>query len=132
MKGYPMKKIYLLIALCLLSANANAMLPYYMTGPDAQPDLTPYNSDFINSYSLTLNTIQTITWPAGANYETTTCPSAYFESLNSAMIVPVATVTNGTAGALNAGQRKRGLTESVFYIISATTQVCTITFWGGQ
>lgn len=116
--------IKLLIALLLLSVPAFAMQPYSSNGM-----ITPIDSDTINNVALTANTAATVTWPTGALYVNISCPSAYWTSLQSGIAVPAATNTAGTGAALNTAQRAKGISETAFYIISATTQVCSLEFW---
>lgn len=92
--------------------------------------VTPPDSGYINNVALTGGAAATVTWPSGAGYVNVNCPSAYWTSLQSGIAVPNSTVTNGSGAALNSAQRQRGPSETSFYIISATSQECSLEFWG--
>ena len=119
------KKFLMTLALCFLALPAFAMLPYNSNG-----QITPPDSDTIYNYSLVASTAATVTWPTTASFANVTCPSAYYTSLRSGITVPAGTVTNGTGAALNSAQRAKGKSETAFYIISGTNQICSVEFWG--
>ena len=99
-------------------------------GPYAHNNtVTPPDSGYINNVSLTANTPATINWPSGAAFVNVNCPSAYWTSLQSGPSVPNSTVTNGAGAALNTAQRQRSTGETAFYIVSSTSQVCSLEFW---
>ena len=122
------KKTLALLALAIFfchAAEAQTITPYAHNNT-----VTPPDSGYINNLSLTATVAATVTWPSGAGYVNVNCPSAYWTSLQSGITVPASTVTTGAGAALNTAQRQRGSTETAFYIISATSQECSLEFWG--
>ena len=117
--------LLILAALFCRPAGAQSITPYAHNNT-----VTPPDSGYINNLALTGGTPATVTWPSGAGYVNVNCPSPYWTSLQSGIAVPSTTVTNGTGAALNTAQRQRGASETAFYIISATSQECSVEFWG--
>lgn len=101
-------------------------------GPYAHNNtVTPPNSGYINNVALSAGVSSAITWPTGAAYVNINCSSPpYYASLQSAIAVPGSSITNGSGAALNPAQRQRSSGETVFYIISATSQECSFEYWG--
>ena len=121
-----MRKVLYILALAIMfAAPAQAMQTYAHSN-----FVTPPDSDTINDVALTANTAATINWPAGSAYVNVACSAAYWTSLQSGISVPASTITTGLGAALNTAQRQRGAGENTFYIISATSQECSLEFWG--
>jgi hypothetical protein len=111
---------------CGTGLHAQTIVPYAHNNT-----VTPPNSQWINDLSLTGGSASTVNWPTGAAYVNINCASPpYWTSNQSGITVPNSNVTNGTGAALNAAQRQRGPGETAFYIISASSQVCSFEFWG--
>lgn len=105
---------------------------YNELGPGGSSSLTPYNSSYVNSYSLSVDTAKTVTWPTGAQFcNIVGDGNDYFVCTSGTATIPAGDVTTGLASARNVAQRQRGI-ESSFSIISHTAQVITVEFWSGN
>jgi hypothetical protein len=92
--------------------------------------VTPPNSDYVDNIALVANAPQTIVWPTNAAFVNFNFPQNYFVSTGTLTVVPSANITNGTGAALNPSQRQRGQNETQFTIISMTSQLGSLEFWG--
>lgn len=105
------------------------MRAYNTTGPGGVGTLTPPLSNYVNAYSLAVDTAETITWPNGAQYcNIVGDGNDYYVRSGGTATVPSADTTDGTASARNPSQRQRG-SEASFSIISSVAQVVTVEFW---
>lgn len=106
---------------------------YITSFTDGVGNLTPPISDHVNSYSLTADTAETVTWPDGMTHCNIVGVSGvdYYVRTGGTATVPSADTTDGTASARNVAQRKRAESETAFSIISASDTVVTVEFWGG-
>lgn len=105
------------------------MRTFNTIGIEGQVDLTPYNSDYINQYSLAAGVAEIVAWPEGASKCNIVGDASYATRSGGTAVVPVADITDGTGSALRVSQRKKFPNETGFSIISATAQVVTIEFW---
>jgi hypothetical protein len=106
-----------------------AIMQYSTNGPGGVGTLSPPISRWVNTYALSANTAETITWPTGALWCNISASAAYWVNANTTATIPNSDVTTGLASMLNMGQRMKGV-ESGFSIISATNQQISVEFWG--
>lgn len=88
----------------------------------------PPMSKYVNSYALAAGVAETVTWPTGYEFCKIQGTDNYWIRSGGTAAVPTTDVTDGTASAMNASERKRD-GDTSFSIISTNAQVVTIEFW---
>lgn len=107
------------------------MRAYSTVGPGGVSTLTPPNSDYVNWYNMTANAAQTITWPLGAEYcNISAATVGWAVNVSGTALMPTGAVSDGTGSALNPAQRSRSQNENTFSLVSGSSQVICIEFWG--
>lgn len=105
---------------------------YNTTGPGGASAMTPPVSDYVNAYALSASTAESITWPDWATHCNITGEAGvdYYVRTGGTATVPATDTTDGTASARNVAQRKRAHGEESFSIISGSSTIVTVEFWG--
>jgi hypothetical protein len=98
----------------------------------ARRNSIPEGSGFIDARVLAANTSEAHAVPAGARYVNFSANAdfyARFQSDNTAITVPAADVTNGSAPAFKPGMREIPEGTTHILLIAPATTVVTLEFW---